>query len=126
MAKIDTVDDYVPPTNAQRNLKKLYRDSLQLVRRMQLSTERIIPFTVMARLIAEIGQDYKTDLTWSPVAINLLDAMVESYLVGLYEDSNLNCIHACRTDVQPKDIQLARRIRGYMYLVHALSQGYKT
>ena len=114
MAKIDTVDDYVPPTNAQRNLKKLYRDSLQLVRRMQLSTERIIPFTVMARLIAEIGQDYKTDLTWSPVAINLLDAMVESYLVGLYEDSNLNCIHARRTDVQPKDIQLARRIRGYM------------
>ena len=112
MAKIDTVDDYVPPTNAQRNLKKLYRDSLQLVRRMQLSTERIIPFTVMARLIAEIGQDYKTELTWSPVAINLINAILETYMVELYQDSNLNGIHGRRTHVRPNDVQLARRIRG--------------
>ncbi|RNA19557.1 histone -like [Brachionus plicatilis] len=36
----------------------------------------------------------------------------ESYLVGLFEDTNLCCIHARRVTIMPKDIQLARRIRG--------------
>jgi len=36
----------------------------------------------------------------------------EAYLVGLFEDSNLSAIHAKRVTIMPKDIQLARRIRG--------------
>ncbi len=36
----------------------------------------------------------------------------EVYLVGVFEDSNLCAIHAKRVTVFPKDIQLARRIRG--------------
>ena len=35
-----------------------------------------------------------------------------SYLVGLFEDTNLCAIHAKRVTIMPKDIQLARRIRG--------------
>ncbi|CAH6806775.1 unknown_gene_426 [Phodopus roborovskii] len=34
------------------------------------------------------------------------------YLVGLFEDTNLCAIHAKRVTIMPKDIQLARRIRG--------------
>ena len=33
-------------------------------------------------------------------------------LVGLFEDTNLAAIHAKRVTIMPKDIQLARRIRG--------------
>ena len=33
-------------------------------------------------------------------------------LVGLFEDTNLCAIHAKRVTIMPKDIQLARRIRG--------------
>lgn len=36
----------------------------------------------------------------------------ESYLVSLFEDTNLCAIHAKRVTIMPKDIQLARRIRG--------------
>ena len=36
----------------------------------------------------------------------------EAYLVRLFEDMNLCAIHAKRVTIMPKDIQLARRIRG--------------
>ena len=36
----------------------------------------------------------------------------EAYMVGLFEDTNLNAIHARRVTIMPKDMQLARRIRG--------------
>ena len=41
-----------------------------------------------------------------------LQEATEAYLVGLFEDTNLAAIHAKRVTIQPKDIQLARRIRG--------------
>jgi histone H3 len=36
----------------------------------------------------------------------------EAYLVGLFEDCNLLAIHAKRVTILPKDMDLARRIRG--------------
>ena len=45
-------------------------------------------------------------------AIKALQEAAEAYLVGLFEDTNLCAIHAKRVTIQPKDIQLARRIRG--------------
>jgi histone H3/H4 len=36
----------------------------------------------------------------------------EAYLVGFFEDTNLCAIHARRVTIIPKDVQLARRIRG--------------
>ena len=41
-----------------------------------------------------------------------LQEAAEAYLVGLNEDANLCAIHAKRVTIMPKDIQLARRIRG--------------
>ena len=40
------------------------------------------------------------------------DKCSQAYLVGLFEDTNLCAIHAKRVTIMPKDIQLARRIRG--------------
>ena len=42
----------------------------------------------------------------------LFTQAAEAYLVGLFEDTNLCAIHAKRVTIMPKDIQLARRIRG--------------
>ena len=69
----------------------------------------MLPFE---RLVREIGQDHKTDLRFSKEAITLLQYAAEHYLVGLLKDTNLNAIHAKRQKIEPKDIQLARRIRG--------------
>ncbi|CAB3253882.1 unnamed protein product [Arctia plantaginis] len=64
------------------------------------------------RLVREIAQDFKTDLRFQSAAIGALQEASEAYLVGLFEDTNLCAIHAKRVTIMPKDIQLARRIRG--------------
>ena len=46
------------------------------------------------------------------LAIDALHEGVEDNLITLLEDTNLLAIHARRITVQPRDIQLARRIRG--------------
>ena len=57
---------------------------------------------------------YKTreSLRFQSTAILTLQEAAESYLVSLFEDTNLCAIHAKRVTIMPKDIQLARRIRG--------------
>ena len=49
---------------------------------------------------------------WAKGAIEALHEASENYLVGLLTDANILAIHARRITVQPRDIQLARRIRG--------------
>ena len=56
--------------------------------------------------------DFKTDLRFQGSAVMALQEASEAYLVGLFEDTNLCAIHAKRVTIMPKDIQLARRIRG--------------
>jgi histone H3 len=51
-------------------------------------------------------------LRFQSAAIGALQEASEAYLVGLFEDTNLCAIHAKRVTIMPKDIQLARRIRG--------------
>lgn len=62
--------------------------------------------------VREIAQDFKPDLRFQSAAIGALQEAAEAYLVGLFEDTNLCAIHAKRVTIMPKDIQLARRIRG--------------
>ncbi len=60
----------------------------------------------------DIAQDYKSDLRFQAQAVLALQEAAEAYLVGLFEDTNLCAIHAKRVTIMPKDMQLARRIRG--------------
>ena len=71
-----------------------------------------IPFASFERLVREIAQYFKSDLRFQKDAIILLQHSAESYLVNLFQDTNIAAIHAKRTGIMPKDIQLARRIRG--------------
>ena len=41
-----------------------------------------------------------------------LQESAEAYLVGLFEDTNLAAIHTKRVTIMPKDMVLAKRIRG--------------
>ena len=78
----------------------------------QKSTELLIRKLPFNRLVREIAQDFKTNLRFQAQAIGALQEASEAYLVGLFEDTNLCAIHAKRVTIMPKDIQLARRIRG--------------
>jgi histone H3 len=81
--------------------------ALREIRKYQRSTELFI-----RKLVREITQDFKTDLRFQSTAILALQESAEAYLVGLFEDTNLCAIHAKRVTILPKDMQLARRIRG--------------
>ena len=86
--------------------------ALREIRRYQKSTELLIRRMPFQRLVREIAQEFKTDLRFQASAILALQEATEAYLVALFEDSNLCAIHAKRVTIMPRDIQLARRIRG--------------
>uniref|UniRef100_A0A1I7UKG4 Histone domain-containing protein n=1 Tax=Caenorhabditis tropicalis TaxID=1561998 RepID=A0A1I7UKG4_9PELO len=86
--------------------------ALREIRRYQQSSDLLIRKLPFQRLVREIAQDFKTDLRFQSSAVMALQEAAEAYLVGLFEDTNLCARHAKRVTILPKDIQLARRIRG--------------
>lgn len=86
--------------------------ALREIRRYQKSTELLLRKLPFQRVVREIAQDFKTDLRFQSSAVLALQEAAEAYLIGLFEDTNLCAIHAKRVTIMPKDLQLARRIRG--------------
>ena len=86
--------------------------ALREIRKYQKSTELLIRKLPFQRLVREIAQDYKCDLRFQSTALLALQEAAEAYLIGLMEDTQLCAIHAKRVTIMPKDMQLARRIRG--------------
>ena len=102
---------------ATQGIKKTHRFrpgtvALREIRRYQKSTELLVRKLPFQRLVREIAQEFKTDLRFQSSAVLALQEASESYMVGLFEDTNLCAIHAKRVTIMPKDMQLARRIRG--------------
>ena len=86
--------------------------AMREIRRYQKSTDLLLKKAPFQRLVREVAQDFKTDLRFQSSAVMALQEASEAYLVGLFEDTNLCAIHARRVTIMPKDMQLARRIRG--------------
>merc|ERR1712127_743911 len=86
--------------------------ALREIRRFQKSTELLIRKLPFLRLVREIASEFKNDLRFQSSAVLALQEAAEAYMVGLFEDTNLCAIHAKRVTIMPKDMQLARRIRG--------------
>ena len=58
------------------------------------------------------GKSNPCPLHWQKKAVDAFHEGAEAFMVRIMEDANLLAIHARRVTVQPRDIQLARRIRG--------------
>ena len=86
--------------------------ALQDIRHFQKTTALLIWKLPFQRLVREIAQDFKTDLRFQSAVILCLQEAAEAYLVRLFDDANLCAIHARQVTIMPKDILLARRIRG--------------
>ncbi len=86
--------------------------ALRQIRKYQKSTELLIRKAPFQRLCREIVEHFGSDLRLQSTAVLALQEAAESYLVGLFEDTNLCAIHAKRVTVMPKDMMLARRLRG--------------
>ncbi|XP_072175480.1 putative histone H3.3-like type 3 [Diadema setosum] len=88
--------------------------ALMEIRKYQKSTNLLLRKLPFARVVKEVAVlfDRTGTLRWQAAAIMALQEAAEAFLVHLFEDSNLCAIHAKRVTVMPKDLQLARRIRG--------------
>ncbi|MGH0158692.1 UNVERIFIED_CONTAM: hypothetical protein FKN15_055108 [Acipenser sinensis] len=95
----------------ERARANFYKDPFKFVKKL-FTSEKNGTLKASKRLVREIAQDFKTDLRFQSSAVMALQEASEAYLVGLFEDTNLCAIHAKRVTIMPKDIQLARRIRG--------------
>ena len=89
--------------------------ALREIRKYQKSTELLLRKAPFQRVCREIASYVKDDLRFQAAAIAALQEASEAYLVGLFEDANLCAIHANRVTIMPKDMGLARRIRGSQY-----------
>lgn len=85
--------------------------ALREIRRYQKSTELLIRKLPFQRVVREIANSFGI-FRFQSTAILALQEAAEAYLTGLFEDTNLCAIHAKRVTIMPKDMQLARRIRG--------------
>ncbi|NWZ02275.1 CENPA protein, partial [Loxia curvirostra] len=88
--------------------------ALQEIRKYQNSTRLLLRRGPFARLVREIcllftrGVDYH----WQQMALMALQEAAEAFMVRLLEDAYLCSLHARRVTLFPKDLQLARRLRG--------------
>eukprot|EP00741_Cyanophora_paradoxa_P004929 tig00000849_g4783.t1 len=89
----------------------------------QKRTEPIIALAPFTRTVKEITEDVlkelrearltdTTALRWCRQAVLALREATEHYAIETFEGSNLLAIHAKRITIQPKDMQLRKKIRG--------------
>lgn len=102
---------------AYGKIKKNFRfrpgnKALKEIRKFQKSTDLLIHRLPFARLVKEITLNFQYSFQWQSMALESIQYASEDYIIGLMEDANLSALHAKRVTVMPKDIKLARRIRG--------------
>jgi histone H3 len=86
--------------------------ALREIRKYQTSTVLLLRKLCFQRLVREITQAYKCDVRFQSLAMLALQEASEAYIIGMLEDANLCAIHCGRVTIMPKDMHLARRIRG--------------
>ena len=86
--------------------------ALREIRKYQKSTDLLIRKAPFRRVVREIAHAMNASLRFQESAINALQEISESYLVKLFEDTQLCALHAHRVTILKKDMDLARRIRG--------------
>ncbi len=104
----------IPVASIALPIRQRHRPGTVVLReiwKFQKSTDLLMqkaPFSCLVREILHDFGPYKVQA----MAISAFQEAAEAYLVGLFEDTNLCVIHAKRVIIKPKDIQLARCIRG--------------
>ncbi|XP_062855538.1 histone H3-like centromeric protein A [Trichomycterus rosablanca] len=104
------------PSEASPRKKRRFRPGMRAlmeIRKYQKSTDLLLRKGPFSRLVREVCQMFsRENLMWQAYALMALQEAAEAFLVRLFSDANLCAIHAKRVTLYPRDIQLARRIRG--------------
>ena len=104
--------------------------ALREIRRYQKSTELLIRKAPFQRLVRQVMNDmFGDNFRIQTSALEALQEAVEAYMVGFFEDTNLCAIHAKRVTIMPRDMKLARRLRGEKrgnWLIYCIYSVYKS
>jgi histone H3 len=106
---------YVKTLKNIRKRTRRYRPGtvvLREIRKYQRLTKLLVPKMAVRRLVREVAECHHAGLRFQTSAMLAIHEAAEAYIVGLFEDTNLLCMHAWRVTIGPRDMQLARRIRG--------------
>jgi histone H3/H4 len=86
--------------------------ALREIHRYQRGTELLLRKAPFQRLVREISLVGKDGLRFQSAAVLAIQEATEAYMISLLADTNLCAIHTRRVTVMPKDLHLARRLRG--------------
>eukprot|EP00759_Apiculatamorpha_spiralis_P037963 PhF_6_TR37522/c2_g4_i1/m.55481/K11253/H3; histone H3 len=86
--------------------------ALREIKRYQKGTEMLLRKLPFQRLVREIAAAGKDNLRFQASAVLAMQEATEAHMVNLFADTCLCAIHGRRVTIMPKDIQLARRLRG--------------
>ncbi len=104
--------------------------SLRTIKKLQKSTDLLMARAPFSRLIREVfhsdslhsltpltslsqaAAGHKDGLRWQAAAVSAMQEAAEAYMVSLLSDANLCALHAKRVTAMPRDLHLARRLRG--------------
>jgi histone H3 len=103
--------------SASTGVKRVHRFrpgtvALRQIRKYQRGTELLLRKAPFQRLLREVAQSQKEGLRWSASAVAAVQEATESYIISLLSDANLCALHTRRVTAMPRDLQLARRLRG--------------
>jgi histone H3 len=98
-------------------VRRRYRPGSKALREIvkcQASTELLLPRAPFLRLVKDVTTSVSgaQPKRYTSEAVHVLQLAVEDYMTGLMGDAFLCSLHAKRVTMLPKDIMLARRIRG--------------
>jgi histone H3 len=85
--------------------------ALREVWRYQKSTEMLMRKSPFRRWVRELLEDIESDVSVRGDTFLCLQETVEDYLVNLFEDTQVACIHRKTITIKVKDIGLVKLIR---------------
>lgn len=106
---------HMKPKLMKGQYMKSYRPNtlcLREIRKFQKGPELCIRRIVFQGVVRDITWKMNRNIRFHSQALIALQEATEAYMVGLFEDTNLCAAHARRVTIFPRDMQLARRIRG--------------
>lgn len=86
--------------------------ALRQVRKFQKGTNLLLRKAPFQRLVRELAANYKEGLRFGSSAVTALQEATESYTVSVLSDTNPCAIHSKSVTIMPRDLHLARRLRG--------------
>ncbi|KAF7459350.1 centromere protein A [Cryptosporidium felis] len=103
------------PLNQRKYRRRPGTVALREIRKYQASTDLLIAKLPFARVVREVTLKFVPHgemWRWNAEALHAIQCAAEAFLQGLFEDAYLCTLHSKRVTLLPRDIRLARQLRG--------------